>query len=166
MFGNSVLTTLLISLYSMLNILPLKDFEFFVTYFILLSSVRLANLSSILMMMMAWCTDIIPCGIFKRIHSVFFIFTFLHKVFCIFNVCSFAKTHLPQCSDGPGWLLSHSRLNFNDLNKKKVKKYSILNHWNSSDCGWVYFRYTSRHFFSTKYWELSPIDHLSNAFNV
>ena len=52
----------------------------------------------------------------------FFIFTFLHKVFCIFNVCSFAKTHLPQCSDGPGWLLSHSRLNFNDLNKKESKQ--------------------------------------------
>ena len=33
----------------------------------------------------------------------FFIFTFLHKVLCIFNIGFFAKRHLPQCSDG--WLL-------------------------------------------------------------
>ena len=31
----------------------------------------------------------------------FFVFTFLHKVFYIFNFGFFAKRHLPQCSDGP-----------------------------------------------------------------
>ena len=35
----------------------------------------------------------------------FFFFNFLHKVLCIFNIGFFAKRHLSQCSDGPGWLL-------------------------------------------------------------
>ena len=85
-----------------------------------------------------------------------FIFTFLHKVFCIFNFGFFA---LVDCWVTVAWIS-------NDLNKKKSNKIEYIKSLKFKRLWLKILQIYLPNFLSIKYWELFPIDHLSNVFNV